>query len=174
MICKYCGSPMETGDIVCGNCGKKQEDMLQMERFDEKPYTDGKFGKENRPEDIRQSSDDRWLLPQKDWDRLLHSIREERKKNGIRRKKTALCLFVIVLINLILCAVCVLLGFQVGNLKKLIQEPTAATVQEEPKTEDDSGETTEDAGKEVDDSEETSEDAGSEPDNADTDNAEQI
>ena len=77
MICKYCGSRLKPGETVCRKCGKQQDSMVQMERFNDEMYTaqipygesgNGTDGPESR---IIQSC----MFPEQEWNMLFHSVR---------------------------------------------------------------------------------------------------
>ena len=129
MICKYCGSPLKAGETMCGNCGRKQDSMVQMEGFDETLYAGENLVGNRVPDGGPQRYDGGWILTEQEWGRLVHSVQEERRKYRASRRKTFLCMLIVVVINLVLLLTCIWLNFRLAGLEKSVQE--TISVQEE-------------------------------------------
>lgn len=129
VICKYCGSPLKAGETMCGNCGRKQDSMVQMEGFDETLYAGENLVGNRVPDGGPQRYDGGWILTEQEWGRLVHSVQEERRKYRASRRKTFLCMLIVVVINLVLLLTCIWLNFRLAGLEKSVQE--TISVQEE-------------------------------------------
>lgn len=140
MICKYCGSPLKAGETVCVKCKKQQDSMVQMEGFDEEQYIekDSLTEAKNMQDGGRKGSAGGWTLPEQEWNRFTYSVHEERRKGRVYRKKTALCLLAVILVNIALLLACIWLNFRVGSLEKSVEK--YKDVWEEQQTDENSAE----------------------------------
>ena len=142
MICKYCGSRLKPGETVCRKCGKQQDSMVQMERFNDEMYTaqipygesgNGTDGPESR---IIQSC----MFPEQEWNMLFHSVREEQKRSRSFRRKMFVCFFIVIIINIVLLLSCIRLNLRLNSTEQSVQDYRSAWEEQTEKDEQEEAE----------------------------------
>lgn len=142
MICKYCGSRLKPGETVCRKCGKQQDSMVQMKRFNDEMYTaqipygesgNGTDGPESR---IIQSC----MFPEQEWNMLFHSVREEQKRSRSFRRKMFVCFFIVIIINIVLLLSCIRLNLRLNSTEQSVQDYRSAWEEQTEKDEQEEAE----------------------------------